>query len=289
MRICFLEANNITGTRFEPASSRFPLSAAGFNPAAASNPAAHHGERAALRGNPSFVWRSGQQRRLEMILRWGISQQERRIERILEVGCGIGMYAQALLPYADEVHGFDVEADYLVEAARNVPEANLMLSMGERLPYADNIFDLALSNEVLEHVQDDRLSAAEIARVLKPGGRAVIFVPNRLWPFEQHGHYWQGVYHFGNTPLINYLPDVLRSRLVPHVRVYTARDLLGLFLGLPVRVVHFTQIYPGYDSLERRRPRLGRWVRQATYALEQSPLAAFGISHLLVVEKTVCL
>jgi SAM-dependent methyltransferase len=248
---------------------------------------AHHGELAALRGNPSFVWRSGQQRRLDMILRWGIVPQKRRVGRILEVGCGIGMYARALLPHATEVHGIDVEADYLVEAARNAPEAHLMLAVGERLPYPDNTFDLALSNEVLEHVQDDRLSATEIARVLRPGGRAVIFVPNRLWPFEQHGHYWQGVYHFGNTPLINYLPHGLRSRLAPHVRVYTARDLLGLFLGLPVRVVYLAQIYPGYDNLERRRPRLGRWVRQATYALEQSPLAMFGISHLLVVEKTM--
>jgi hypothetical protein len=52
-----------------------------------------------------------------------------------------------------------------------------------------------------------------------------------------------------------------------------------------VRVVHHTQIYPGYDNVICRRPRLGRWLRRATYALEHSPLTAFGISHLLVIEK----
>jgi SAM-dependent methyltransferase len=153
------------------------------------------------------------------------------------------------------------------------------------LPYPDNSFDLLLSHEVIEHVQDDRAAAAEMARVLRPGGRAVIFAPNRLYPFETHGHYWQGQYHFGNTPLINYLPDSLRNRLAPHVRVYTRWGLLSLFVGQPVRVISHRQIYPGYDNLVRRRPGLGRWLRRITYTLENSPLMVFGISHVLVVEK----
>jgi SAM-dependent methyltransferase len=145
---------------------------------------------------------------------------------------------------------------------------------------------MILNHEVIEHVEDDRATAAEMVRVLKPGGRAVIFAPNRLYPFETHGHYWNGVYHFGNTPLINYLPDLVRDRLAPHVRAYTAEGLRSLFLGLPVRVVRHTQIYPGYDNLLYRRPALGRLLRRVTYALEQSPLTRFGISHLLVLEKS---
>ena len=124
-----------------------------------------------------------------------------------------------------------------------------------------------------------------MVRVLKPGGRAIIFAPNRLYPFETHGHYWQGHYHFGNTPLINYLPDIIRNELAPHVRAYTARGLRTLFIGEPVRVIHHTQIYPGYDNLVYRRPSLGKWLRRITYTLENSPLTSFGISHLLVVEK----
>jgi hypothetical protein len=113
----------------------------------------------------------------------------------------------------------------------------------------------------------------------------VIFVPNRLYPFETHGHYWGGVYHFGNTPLINYLPDAVRNLLAPHVRTYTTHSLRRLLLGQPVRIVYHTQIFPGYDKLARRRPGLGKWLRRITYALEQSPLTIFGISHLLVIEK----
>lgn len=243
-----------------------------------------HGERAALRGNPSFVWREGQNRRLKMIVTWGLAGRE-RVEHILVDGCGVGMYVRALAPYAERISGVDIEADYLSVAQRNAPDALLCLAAAEALPFADQSVDLALSHEVLEHVADDRAAVAEMVRVLRPGGRAVIFVPNRLYPFETHGVYWRGVYHFGNVPLVNYLPDALRNRLAPHVRAYTAADLRRLFIGQPVRIVHHSQVFPGYDNIVQRRPALGRWLRRLTYAIEHSPLRILGLSHLLVVER----
>ena len=244
-----------------------------------------HGERAALRGNPSFVWRAGQDRRLNLIMAWGLPTQSQRVESILVDGCGVGMYVRALRPYADQVAGIDIEMEHLAIAQRNVEQAAVSQAMCEALPYTDNRIDLVLSHEVLEHVTDDGLAVAEIVRVLKPGGRAVIFAPNRLYPFETHGHYWRGAYHFGNTPLINYLPDPLRNRLAPHVRAYTAGGLLNLFVGQPVRVLHMTQIFPGYDNIVTRRPVIGRWLRRITYALEQTPLTQYALSHFLVVTK----
>jgi len=244
-----------------------------------------HGERAALRGNPSFVWRAGQDRRLEMILRWSGRANGTSLGRVLVDGCGVGMYVKALQPYADKVYGIDIEAEHLELAVQNSPSAHLQLAAAEALPYVNDSFDLVLSHEVLEHVLDDRQAVAEIVRVLRPGGRAVIFVPNRLYPFETHGHYWNGIYHFGNTLLINYLPDSIREQLAPHVRVYTAHGALNLLRGQPVRVIQHTQIFPGYDKLAARKPALGQWIRRITYALEHSPLTQFGISHLLVFEK----
>ena len=171
-----------------------------------------HGERAALRGNPSFVWRAGQDRRLAMIVRWGLRHPRTIVERILVNGCGVGMYVRALQPYARETWGIDIEPEHLALAQENVPDARLQLAMCERLPYVDDAFDLVLSHEVIEHVANDRMTAAEMVRVLKPGGRAVVFAPNRWYPFETHGHYWRGEYHFGNTPMINYLPLRLRNQ-----------------------------------------------------------------------------
>jgi SAM-dependent methyltransferase len=240
-----------------------------------------HSQQAALRGVPSLVWRAGQERRTGLIRQWAPLDGA----RTLVDGCGVGMYVRSLQTQGARVWGLDVEHEHVMEAAANAPGAGLCQAAGEALPYPDDWFDLVLSHEVIEHVQDDRAYAAEMVRVLQAGGRAILFCPNRLYPFETHGHYWRGVYHFGNTPLINWLPNPLRNRLAPHVRAYTRAGLRQLFAGLPARVVYHTAIYPGYDNVVHRRPELGRWLRRVTYALEQTPLRWFGLSHLLVVEK----
>jgi len=204
-------------------------------------------------------------------------------KRILDAGCGVGMYVRALRRFSEEVYGIDVDADKIAQAGRELP--NLRVAPAESLPFDDDFFDVVLSHEVLEHVNDDRAAAREAVRVLRPGGRLVVFVPNRLWFFETHGVYWRGAYHFGNIPLVNWLPDDLRNKLAPHVRAYTGKQLRALFEGLPTRVVAHTQIYPAYDNLVKRRPALGRVLRAITYTAERTPLRAFGLSHLLVVEK----
>lgn len=237
----------------------------------------HETDKAALRGNPSFVWRAGQERRLAM-LRKHVPLEGKRV---LDVGCGVGMYTSAFMRYTPHVFGIEVEAERGREAL--ALSAGVTQAVGETLPFVDDAFDVTFSHEVLEHVQNDRLCAREMVRVTRPGGHIVIFVPNRLYFFETHGIYWRGKYHFGNKPLVNWLPDALRDRLAPHVRAYTGRALRALFAGESVEVMAHTQIYPGYDNVIARRPRLGQALRRLTYALESTPLHVFGLSHFLVL------
>ena len=245
-------------------------------------------EKAIALGHPSYVWRFGQERRLDLVRRH-VALKGRSI---LDVGCGVGMYVRAFRRFSDDVHGVDVDGEKLAEVGRELP--NLCVSAAEALPYADGVFDMVLSHEVIEHVTDDRQSLAEAVRVLRrpepaagmPGGRLVIFAPNRLYPFETHGIFWRGRYRPGNIPLVNYLPGRWRARFCPHVRAYTRRDLRRLLDGLPVRIVTHTQIFPGYDKIVARRPALGRWLRRATYFMERTPLRLLGLSHFLVLERT---
>lgn len=216
-----------------------------------------------------------------MIRRWGNVAGA----RILEAGCGLGAYVLHLLEDSPRVVAFDIEHERVAAAHQQV--AAVHVAAAEALPYADASFDLVLSNEVIEHVQDDAVAVREMVRVLAPGGRILIFCPNRWYPVEQHGHYWRGRYHFGNTPLINYLPDPLRNRLAPHVRVYTRRGLLRLFAGQPVRVVHYTRIFGAYDNIIRRSPALGKALRSILQGMERTPFRLLGLSHFLVIEKTV--
>jgi len=237
-------------------------------------------DRAITLGHPSYVWGHGQERRLALIRRY-VPLEDRVI---LDVGCGLGIYVRAFRRFSQDVFGIDIDADKLLQAGAELH--NLCAATAEALPFPTGTFGVILSHEVIEHVVDDRQAVAEAVRILEPGGRLVIFAPNRLYPFETHGAYWGGRYHFGNIPLINYLPNRWRRRLAPHVQAYTRRGLRRLLSGLPVRVVAHTQIYPGYDKILGRRPVLGRVLRAVTYFLENTPLRAFGLSHLLVVEKT---
>lgn len=237
-------------------------------------------EKAALRGEPSHVWRAGQERRLAMIR---AAAGDRLHGRVLVDGCGVGAYLSRLAAGARQAVGLDIEHERTLDARASADQ--VLCGAGERLPFPDGYFDLILSHEVLEHVQDDRQAVSEIVRTLRPGGRLVLFVPNRGYPYETHGVYWRGRYHFGNIPLVNWLPDALRNRLAPHVRVYTARDLRRLFAGLPVRVVERTVIFGAYDNIIARRPGLGRVLRAVLQTLEKTPLQILGLSHFWVVEK----
>lgn len=204
---------------------------------------------------------------------------------VLVDGCGVGAYAgQIARRYTPHVDALDIEVERVTEARAEAPRA--LVAAAEFLPYPANTYDMVLSNEVLEHVRDDAAAAAEMVRVTRPGGRIVIFCPNRWYPFETHGHYWRGKYHFGNTPLINYLPDALRNKLAPHVRVYTGRGLRRLFADQPVKVITHRRIFGGYDNIMRRSPALGRVLRAVLYALESTPGQVLGLSHFLVLEKT---
>lgn len=237
-------------------------------------------EKAALRGEPSYVWRAGQVRRFEMIVR---SAGERIKGSILEDGCGVGMYMRQFLRFSPNVYGLE----YDIERANDATQISPLVinGAGEHLPYPANSFDLLLSHEVLEHVQNDMQSASEIIRVLKPGGRAVIFVPNRGYPFETHGIYWKGKYYFGNKLFVNYLPRTWRDKLAPHVKVYSGYEIKALFKDQPCKVIEHSVIFGAYDNIIARFGGLGKFMRAALQALESTPLSVLGLSHYLVIEK----
>jgi SAM-dependent methyltransferase len=194
------------------------------------------------------------------------------------------MYVEHIAPFGGRIYGLEYDFERALEAGSR--STGILNAAGESLPFPDQSFDLILSHEVIEHVRDDLLAVREMIRALRPGGRAVIFCPNRGYPFETHGVYWRGKYHFGNIPLVNYLPSHWRDRIAPHVRVYSRRDLARLFEGLPVKIIRRTIIFGAYDNLIVRFGPAGRALRAILQFLEKTPLKILGLSHFWVVEKT---
>lgn len=100
--------------------------------------------------------------------------------RVLDFGCGHGMAAVVLARRGAIVTGIDLSAGY-VEEAKTRGRANgvsigFVQADAERLPFADHVFDRIWGHAILHHL-DLKKAAAEIHRVLKPGGRAVFCEP----------------------------------------------------------------------------------------------------------------
>jgi 2-polyprenyl-3-methyl-5-hydroxy-6-metoxy-1,4-benzoquinol methylase len=231
-------------------------------------------------GHPSYVWRHGQDRRLAFIRQY----VELRAKRILDIGCGLGMYVSQFRQFSDDVYGVDIDPDKIGRASEWLP--NLRVSPAEELPFADDSFDVILLNEVIEHVDDDRRTIIEAYRVLAPGGHIVVYAPNRLYPFETHGFFFLGKYYGPcNLPIVaNWVPNFVRNRFAPHVRIYTQKDVRELFAGLNVEFVAQSHIFPGFDNWAERGLS-GRLFRDLMHVVENSPLRCFGISHFVVARK----
>jgi SAM-dependent methyltransferase len=230
-------------------------------------------------GHPSYVWRFGQDRRLALVERL----VPLRGRSILDVGCGIGTYVRRFRDFSPDVHGVDVDSDRI--AAGSIALPNLRVARSEALPFPDGRFDVVFLNEVIEHVDDDRQTLAEAARVLRPGGAIVVFAPNRWFPFETHGVYIGRRFYFGNIPAIGYLPNMMRDRLAPHVRAYSHSGIERLFDGLPVVLQTHDYVYPGFDNFAARGRFLGALLRRIFYFAERTPMRRFGLSHLIVARR----
>lgn len=103
--------------------------------------------------------------------------------RILDAGCGTG---RNLVEYAElgEVEGVDGSATAVQFARRRGFEATQ--ARLEELPYEDGRFQLIVSTDVIEHLDDDVRALTELRRVTAPGGRLVVTVPAYQWLWTQH-------------------------------------------------------------------------------------------------------
>jgi ubiquinone/menaquinone biosynthesis C-methylase UbiE len=98
---------------------------------------------------------------------------------VIDLGCSTGYLLEDLRSAIPDVRliGVDLVAGGLRKAHENVPDAELLQADACALPLQDASLDAAVSANLLEHVPDDGRALAEILRILRPGGRAVIVVP----------------------------------------------------------------------------------------------------------------
>jgi len=108
-----------------------------------------------------------------------------RTKRILDLGCGTGMFLGELSKHAEFVVGADASLEMLQAANVRRGEATLVLADADHLPFTDGSFDVVVSVTLLQNMPDPAATARDVARVLRPGGRALLTVLKRKHPREE--------------------------------------------------------------------------------------------------------
>jgi SAM-dependent methyltransferase len=210
----------------------------------------------------------------------------------IDCGCGAGEYVRALTNLGADAWGIEYSAEKIDEAVRlgGLPEGRVAVGDIEAIGFADDHFDIALVNEVLEHVPHDDRGIREVHRVLKPGGVALIFSPNRLYPFETHGVSLRSgtkVPHY--TPFVPYVP--VRLGLFQYwARNYWPWELRALVRAGGFSIERCAYVWQTFENISGHQPRLIAALRPPlraiARALEATPgLRAFGVSQLIVARK----
>ena len=209
-----------------------------------------------------------------------------RGDRVLDVGCGNGAYTERLGDTFQAVVGVEVEGerleefrDRLADRADGGERFELRLQSAEALSDPDGAFDAVIAVETLEHVVHAEAAVAEITRVLRPGGRFYITVPNRGFPFETHSFMVRGVERSSKWyPFVPWIKPL--HRRLSTARNYRPGDLRRLLGAAGLRELGTTFMMP---PLERWGP--GRYLRRPIHAMERTPLRHLGVSVITVWEK----
>ena len=145
-----------------------------------------HHRRIAARAEVVWNWdspagRRRAQRRAELFASLGALRPGRRV---LEVGCGTGIFLEMAARSGAGIQAFDLSTDLLARARERVgalPNVTLACGNAEEMPYAASSFDAVYGSSILHHLDLER-ALGEVHRVLRPGGSIVFAEPNILNP-----------------------------------------------------------------------------------------------------------
>jgi len=195
-------------------------------------------------------------------------------EIMLDVGCGSGNFVFEFALECRSVYGVDILKDGVSFAHRianksGVKNTHYIQASAQHIPFLDSSVDRILLLDVIEHLRKPQEAFVELARILKPKGKAIVTTPNAmsLWP------------------IIEYVADILKigicRRFVEHESTYTATGLIRAIRRSDLLVVKIGSTY----FLSPIAAIFSRRVGRKLFEMEIVQRNPFGMLLYCIVEK----
>jgi 2-polyprenyl-3-methyl-5-hydroxy-6-metoxy-1,4-benzoquinol methylase len=208
-------------------------------------------------------------------------------KNILDIGCGNGFYTLEFARIADFVTGIDINNKSIEQAISLSKEENIFnvvfkCSDIDKLNF-NNKFDIITLVEVLEHLPDMQSVLTKTNAWLKDDGILILFVPNKLFPFETHGLNISGrsISSSIGFPFLSWAPEWMRKRVVGE-KIFTVTSLKKTLSRSQFNIKTVDFFFPPLDLINIRLARIGRSVFNL---LDKTPLRIFALSIFCVAKK----
>lgn len=200
-------------------------------------------------------------------------------EKVLEIGVGVGTDILQYAKNKSEVYGVDLSRNSVEITRLNLKRLGLEAKFldvadAESLPFADNTFDLIFSFGVLHHTPNTEKAIAEIRRVLRPEGKAIIMLYAVGWKHFFKRIILRGIL-FGEFLRMGYQKTINKNTEVqgnsPLTKVYTKNSVKKLFKE--------------FGEVEISKERLGEYFDYAPYKTKKLPGFISNIVYLFTLER----
>jgi ubiquinone/menaquinone biosynthesis C-methylase UbiE len=187
----------------------------------------------------------------------------------------------------DKITGVDVNDEFLMEfkneiALRNLGQLLEAHSLDEgRIPVADGSIDCLMSFTVLEHVEDEMAVLKEMHRVLKPGGKLILTVPNRWWVFETHGADLP-LLPWNRVPFVSWWPKSLHDRFA-RARIYRKREIKAMVEEAGFTVTDNFNMTAPMDMIKWRP--LRRFLQATLFRFDRTPFPVLATEIMLAAQR----